>query len=86
MAYVRRVLDEEANPTVVVEAIEAQLDEWRVPAKSATGPRLSTLGRVRLMRNQAVTIVAGVRSENARLRRLVEEYERKEQDGKRKRP
>lgn len=77
MSKLRRVPDER-NDSIEVEQLEAQLDEWRVPRKASTGLRLSTIGRVRLMRNQAVEIVAGMRAEVARLRRLVEEYERKE--------
>ena len=68
----RLVLDEERTAPAEMEALDTQLDEWRVPRKTIHG-RLTTLGRVRLMRNQAIEIVHALRAENARLKRLMEE-------------
>lgn len=70
----RKVTDDERKALEEIRAIEAQLNEWKIPRTSATAP-LTTLGRVRLLRNQVLMIATEQRYEIARLKRLVEEHE-----------
>lgn len=68
---------EAISDRAMIERLHTQLDDWRIPRKdhgaAGGGVRLSTLARMRLMRNQALTVIRAQRNEISRLRRLLEE-------------
>jgi hypothetical protein len=75
MAPPRKLSDDERSDADELVEINLQLDSWKIPTRSHIGggaPKLTTLGRVRIMRNQCITVVAALRGENARLKRLLE--------------
>lgn len=74
MTYVRKVNDDLRNAEEELAAISKQLDDWKIPKRSGIGQdRMTTLGRVRILRNQTVIVVAELRGELGRLKRLYEE-------------
>lgn len=81
MAGVRRLQDDERTERAEVLSIETQLDRWKVPRRHTSlgggaGTPMTTLGRIRFMRNQAVATVAALTAERDRLQRLLDAKEK----------